>query len=415
MKTAAQPDVAQRLRQEGAERFAALGWPTTRLEEWKYTSLANVAKIQWKEAAHSGAAVESPASLRGSAVVELIFVNGRFAGMTGEHLPGVSIGPLLSNLDAPSVATHLGKHARTTVAMTALNAAHMQDGALIDIADGTALEGFIHLLFIGSGESVWSHPRNLIVAGRASEVTVVETFAGSGRYFTNAVTEIVAGAGAVIDHYKVVCDSDDAFHVATVQIHQQQSSSVTSHSVSIGGALVRNDISGVLAGPGASLTLDGLFVVNGSQHTDTHTLIDHASPNCQSNELYKGVLDGTSRGVFDGRIVVRPDAQKTVSRQENRNLLLSETAIVDSKPTLEIHNDDVKCNHGSTIGQIDDETMFYLRSRGISEDEARALLVLAFASQIVDRMKIEPVREQIRRLLFKRMPGRLPERKDNDR
>jgi Fe-S cluster assembly protein SufD len=197
-----------------------------------------------------------------------------------------------------------------------------------------------------------------------------------------------------------------------VQIHQERSSTVTARSIAIGGALVRNEVNAALAGEGAGLTLDGLFVVSGSQHVDNHTVIDHVKPHCDSLELYKGILDQTSRGIFDGTIIVRPNAQKTNSRQVNRNLLLSESAIIDSKPTLEILNDDVKCSHGSTIGQLNEEALFYLRARGIGEAQARSLLISAFASEIVDRMKIEPVREQIRRAIFRQMPGRLPDRRE---
>ena len=269
----------------------------------------------------------------------------------------------------------------------------------------------MHLLFIGDGDEVWSHPHNVIVAGRAAQLTIVETYAGRGKYFTNAVTEVFAADGAVVDHHKIECESLDAFHIGTLQLRQDRASSVTSHNISIGGALVRNEVNGILNGEGASLTLDGLFAETGSQHIDNHTLIDHVSPRAESHELYKGVLDDNSRGIFDGRIIVRPHAAKTVSRQENRNLLLSETAIVDSKPTLEIHNDDVKCNHGSTIGQIDEEAMFYLQSRGIDASEARTLLTYAFASEIIDRIKVAPVREQVRRVLFERMSAHMPERR----
>jgi Fe-S cluster assembly protein SufD len=225
----------------------------------------------------------------------------------------------------------------------------------------------------------------------------------------------VAGEGAVVDHYKIVRESDDAFHVGTVHIQQSRSSSVTQRNVTVTGKLVRTDITAILAGEGASIVLDGLFVATGSQHVDNHTLIDHVRPHCDSLELYKGILDQSARGIFDGTIIVREGAQKTVSRQTNHNLLLSEKAIVDSKPTLVIHNDDVKCNHGSTIGQLSEEAMFYLRSRGIGEDAARALLVHAFAGEIIDRMKVEPVREQVRRVLFQQMPDRLLERREKPR
>ena len=272
----------------------------------------------------------------------------------------------------------------------------------------------MHLLFLGT-DGRQSSPRNLIVAGRGAQLAVVETYIGSGTYFTNAVTELVVGEGAIVDHYKLELESMDAFHVGTVQIHQERSSSVTARLVALGGAVVRNETNVALAGEGASLVLDGLFVGGGVQHLDNKTVIDHARPHCESIELYKGILDGSARGVFDGRIVVSPGAQKTVARKTNKNLLLSETAIVDSKPTLEIFNDDVKCNHGSTIGQLDEEAMFYLRSRGVGAEEARSMLVFAFASEIVDRMKIEPVREHIRRTMFQSIPGRITQRPEKTR
>jgi Fe-S cluster assembly protein SufD len=253
------------------------------------------------------------------------------------------------------------------------------------------------------------------VAGRGSQITVVESFVGTGKYFTNAVTEIVAGDGAHVDHYKVERESNDAFHVGTVQIHQERSSNVTARCVSLGGGLVRNEVNVALAGEGAGLTLDGLFILADTQHVDNHTVIDHVMPHCDSLELYKGILDDNSRGIFDGTIIVRPDARKTNSRQVNRNLLLSETAIIDSKPTLEIHNDDVKCSHGSTIGQLDEEAMFYLRARGIGESEARSLLIYAFASEVVDRMKVDAVKEQIRGAMFRRIARALPERRSEPR
>jgi Fe-S cluster assembly protein SufD len=386
------------LREEAAERFAKLGWPTPRVEEWRYTNLAPLQKIEWR-VDDSRQSVESSASLAGQAALELVFVNGR-------HVAG-------ENKYRGESEVHIADWERN--ALVALNAANQQDGARIEIPAGTVVEGFIHLLFIGRGDGIWSHPRNTIVVGKNAQVSIVETYVGTGTYFTNSVTEIVADESAVIDHYKIECESRDAFHIGSVFIRQERSSNVTSHNLALGGALARTETHVALAGEGASITLDGLFVGAGSQHLDSRTVIDHLEPHCESFELYKGVLDDNARGVFDGKIIVRPDAQKTVSRQVNRNLLLSETAVVDSKPTLEIHNDDVKCNHGSTIGQIEQEPLFYLRSRGIGEEEARNLLVYAFASELVDRMKIEPVREQIRRALFQTLPQRMPERRGEAR
>lgn len=401
-------DTFTSIREQAAQRFTQLGWPTPRQEEWKYTNVAPIAKIDWKAATGEQALPPvAEVSMRGRAVVELVFVNGRFVERSGDGAQGLRVARLAeeSNEQFAKYADYQNHP------FTALNTSLANDGAFVIAEAGAAIEGFVHLLYIGHGDGIWSHPRNLILAGRGSQLSVVETYAGDGRYFTNAVTEIVAEDGAVVDHYKVECESIDAYHVGTVQIHQERSSSVTAHSVAIGGALVRNEVNAALKGEGSNLVLEGLFIGAGSQHLDNKTVIDHARPHCESLEIYKGILDDNARGIFDGRVIVGIGAQKTVARQTNKNLLLSETAIVDSKPTLEIHNDDVKCNHGSTIGQLAEEPLFYLRSRGISEEEARGMLIYAFASELVDRMNVEPVREVIRRTMFRRMPDRLPERR----
>jgi len=393
---------ARDIREQAAQRFAQLGWPTPQQEEWKYTNVAPIARVPWK---FGDASAPVPHDFRffERAAAEYVFVNGCFVECGGQAAA------LNSGGMAAALQSRYADYMRHP--FTALNTAHAQDGARIEIPDGTVVDGFIHLLFVGDGDEVWSHPRNLIVVGKNAQVTIVETYVGRGKYFTNTVTELVAKEGAVVDHTKVVCESLNAYHVGTLQIHQERASAVVSRTITIGGALVRNEINVALGGEGASITLDGLFTLTGKQHCDNHTVVDHLYPHCDSLELYKGILDQSARGIFDGRIIVRPDAQKTSSRQTNHNLLLSETAIVDSKPTLEIHNDDVKCNHGSTIGQLDEEALFYLRSRGIGEAEARGLLIYAFASEIVDRVKAEPVRELVRRELFRSMPERLPERR----
>jgi Fe-S cluster assembly protein SufD len=394
------------LRAQAAQRFEQLGWPTPRLEDWKYTNLTALSNETFERATKIEHADLTNLTLAARAAAELVFVNGVFA-------PELS-----TNADAFAMTSdvrerHYGRYADyADHAMTALNTANAQDAAFMQF-DRT-LDGFVHVIHFETNGYA-SHPRSLFVVGRGVQVAVVETFAGSGRYFTNAVTEIVAGEGAVVDHYKIECESADAWHVSTTQIHEERAANVTTHAVSIGGAVVRNEVNVALTGEGSSVVLDGLFVLTGKQHVDNHTVVDHARPHCESVELYKGILDQSARGVFDGKIIVRPGAQKTVSRQTNKNLLLSETAIVDSKPQLEISNDDVKCNHGSTIGQLDDEAMFYLRSRGVGEEEARNLLVYAFASEIVDRMKLEPVRELIRRAMFQSLPARLPERRSEGR
>jgi Fe-S cluster assembly protein SufD len=423
LENEAEPARITAMRHEAATRFSAAGLPSAPAEEWKYTSLAALGRVDWRL---SEGPLQNPdthgASLMGRAAAELIFVDGQLVTPLSREVLAASPGVRLLTLEdalatpEPAVDRWFGRLADfQRHPMTALNLALARGGAVLVVEEGVAVDGFIHLLFIGSGSDIMSHPRNLIVCGRNSQVSVVETYVGSGRYFTNAVTEIAASESAVVTHAKLVRESAEAFHIGTTQIHQERSSSVRSHQMSLGGGLVRNEVNVALMGEGASLVLEGLFVLTGREHVDNHTVIDHAMPHCDSQELFKGILDQQSRGIFDGRIIVRKDAQKTNSRQVNRNLLLSESAIVDSKPTLEIHADDVKCNHGSTIGQLDEEAIFYLRARGIDEAEARRFLIDAFASEIIGRLPFEPIREWVRRALFAQMPGRLPDRREEAR
>jgi Fe-S cluster assembly protein SufD len=256
-------------------------------------------------------------------------------------------------------------------------------------------------------EPTLSHPRNLIVAERGSQAAVVETYVGTTGelYFTNAVTEVVLDDAANLDLYKLERESTNAYHVTTTEVRQGRDSRFASHSMTFGGALVRNDLNVRLEAEGAECTLNGLFIGSGTQHLDNHTLIDHAKPHGTSRELYKGIMGGRSRGIFHGKIIVRPDAQKTDAIQTNKNLLLSKEALVNSTPALEIFADDVKCRHGSTIGQLDAGAMFYLRSRGIGEEEARELLVFAFASDVASRIRIAPLRALVEQHLGLRLPG----------
>jgi len=283
----------------------------------------------------------------------------------------------------------------------------MSDGGFIFLPAETALKKIIHLLFISTpeAEATANFPRNLIVVGSGSEATVVESYVGSraGAYFTNAVTEIIAGDHAIVGHYKLQRESGRAFHVASLQVEQSDSSEVSSHSISMGGVLTRNTIRAVMNGEGGELTLNGLYVARDRQHVDNHTSIVHARPRCTSRELYKGILDDRSSGVFTGRIEVRPDAQKTNARQTNKNLLLSTEALVNSTPQLEIFADDVKCTHGATIGRLNEDELFYLRTRGIDEGAARSLLTYAFASDILGMLKFKPLQCQLDLVLLAHM------------
>jgi Fe-S cluster assembly protein SufD len=419
-----QPSWLHQIRKAAIARFAELGFPTTRLEDWKYTSVAPIARCQFEPARQDptgvGAEALAGATLAGVACAELVFVNGHYSWELSavRSLPGaVKAGSLARALaaDHMSLQPYLARHARyDDHAFVALNTAFMRDGACVIVQRGAAIESPIHLVFVsrpsiasrhgGEQTGTVSHPRNLILIGDGSQARIVESYvgAGTGVCFTNAVTEIVGGENAVIDYYRVQLEDHCAFHVSTVQVVLARNAVFRSHAIDVGGALVRNDLNVVLGGEGIDCTLNGLFMVAGSQHVDNHTRIDHVRPHCSSRELYKGILDGQSRGVFNGKIYVHKDAQKTDAKQTNKNLLLSEDAVINTKPQLEIYADDVRCSHGSTIGQLDQDAMFYLRSRGIGSEAARSLLTYAFAAEMLERVEIEPIRARLERLVLTR-------------
>lgn len=412
------------IRRAAVSSFSEIGFPTTRHEEWKYTNVTPVVQIPFKPA---GWELDGPTSetlvrvpFGKVAASQLVFVNGHYSrelSSPGRLPEGIKVESLASALDnkRESVEPHLAQYASyRDNAFVALNTAFMRDGAFVYIPSGEVIEEPVHLLFISAarGEATVSYPRNLIVVGRDSQVKIVESYVGvkSEVYLTNAVTEVVVGEGAVVEHSKLQWENEEAFHIATLQVYQDRSSNFVSHSIALGGALVRNDVNAVLGGEGSECVLNGLYMVTGRQHVDNHTRIDHVRPHCTSRELYKGVLDGKARGVFNGKIYVHKAAQKTDAKQTNKNLLLSEDASVDTKPQLEIHNNDVKCSHGSTIGQLDQDAIFYLRARGIGLEAARSLLTYAFASEIVSRVKIESVRAQLDHLLVTRFQDNPPSR-----
>ena len=398
------------LRREAFARFQELGFPTPHDESWKYTNVAPIARIAWEPAspyAHSSLPVPA-----GGGGVWLAFVNGRWSpALSSSALPeGLVVLSLAEVLrEQPEwLEPHLSKRAAWEKnAFTAWNTAFLEDGAFVRIARGVAVAGPIHLLFLSeqTGAPAVSHPRNVIVAESGAQASVVETYLGEKISLTNSVTEISVGDGASVEHSKVQRESSDAFHVQTIAAGLERGSQFTSHNVALGAALARTDIGVVFEGEGGDCTLNGLFLGGGDQTLDTHTIIDHAKPHCTSRELYKGILDGRSRGVFHGTILVRKDAQKTDAFQTNKNLLLSKDARVHSTPALEIFADDVKCRHGSTIGQLDAAALFYLRSRGIGEEDARALLTWAFASDVAARLTVPEVRAEVERALGLRLPG----------
>lgn len=414
-----EPASVYALRKTALERFAVLGFPTVEQEEWRYTNVSAIARQDFVLPGRTEVSSEKIDPHRLSeAPIELVFINGHFspAHSRNTEQAGAQVRDFSTALHRMPelLSARLGQVADIhDHPFRALNTALMNTGAVIVTDDNAMVDGPIHLLFIttGGAESTPTimNPRNLVIARRGSRVRLVETHVGTGSYFTNAVTELIAEPAAGITHYKVIRESSESFHIASLAVLQERDSSVTSSVITLSGGLVRNEIGVSLAGEGATTTLDGLYVTSGTQHVDNQTVIDHQKPQCTSSEHYKGILAGRSRGIFDGKIIVRKDAQKTNSRQTNNNLVLSEFATVDTKPQLEINNDDVKCSHGSTIGRLDEDALFYLRSRALDEDQARALLTYAFASEIVERLKIPSLQDLLRRELTERLPGRRTE------
>jgi len=417
------PAWLQELRQRGAARFSALGFPTVKDEEWRYTSVAPIANGEFAPAA---AVPLTPAAVDAfpyrAAPHRLVVVNGRFSAelSTVSGLPaGVRAGSLAGavNGDWPGVESpqrFLGAIAEFEGrAFAALNTAHLEDGAYVFVPDGLVVEEPIQVLFVSAGadgRATVSHPRALIVAGERSECRIVETYlGGDSAYFTNAVTEVFVGPGAIVDHYKVQQESVAAFHVASMHVQAARGAVFSSHSFSLGGRLVRNDAIARLDGEGAEVTLNGLYLADGDRLVDNHTTIDHAQPHCPSHEVYKGILGGRARAVFNGKIIVRPDAQKTDAKQTNRALLLSDDALINTKPQLEIFADDVKCTHGAAIGQLDEDAIFYLRARGLTFLEARDILIHAFAGEIIDRVQIDALKEGLEAELYSQLARDLAE------
>jgi Fe-S cluster assembly protein SufD len=400
-------------RRDAFDRFAELGFPTTRDEDWKYTNVASIEKRSFTMPSPSpggvSAAQVNALTLTGAHL--LVFVNGRYdAGLSRFHsLPaGVTLRSLAKALldDPDRLAPQLAGDAGTlATGFDALNAAFWADGACIDLATGTAIEEPIHLLFISTEADAATHLRTVIRCGAGSRASVVEHYVGLDSIvtLTNASTRITVEHGAQIEHCKLQQESGRAFHVGAIHVQQGQGSRFTSCSFALGAVLSRNDITTRLDAEGCDVVLNGLYMADGRQHVDHHTCIDHAKPRGVSREFYRGVLDGAARAVFNGKVIVRPDAQKTDAHQSNRNLLLSEGAEVDTKPQLEIYADDVKCSHGATVGQLDENQIFYLRSRGVDGEAARKLLIHAFAEEIISRCGIAPLRDRLQGLLADRL------------
>jgi Fe-S cluster assembly protein SufD len=389
------------LRETAYARFCAVGFPTTHDEDWRFTNFAQLARTPFRlsrEESVAFAASELDAWRMEGIAARLVFVNSRFAPelTTWGDLPdGVTVSSLYREIvNRPdTVAEHLGRYLNIERdPFCALNTAFAEDGAYVHIRRGVVVKQPIHLLFVSTASEApaMTHPRNLIVVEEQGEASILEEYVSIGDAvpaFSNAVTELVAGKSATVDHILIEREHRETLSVSTLRIEQARDSNVASHSLLLGGGLVRNNVHPVLSGDGGECLINGLFIGSGRQHLDNYMLVEHASPHCVSRQFYNGILDDHAHGVFHGRIVVHKDAQKTDAKQTNRNLLLNDDAQIDTKPQLEIYADDVKCTHGATIGQIEEDALFYLRSRGIGEVEARQLLLEGFAGECLNRIK----------------------------
>lgn len=414
----AQPPWLFPLRKAGIARFAELGFPTLKHEDWRFTNVAPIAKLPFKPV------LEAPApDLSRDALVEfpfaklpgtrLVFVNGHFAAdlsTTPGQANGIKVGNLAAALTAESalVEKHLGRQVRTEDnVFAALNNAFFQDGGFVYVPAGQSVPEPVQFLFINTikDAGATTHPRNLVIAERDAKMTVIESYVSlaCAPTFTNAVTEFVLGDHAAVEHCKFQDESVEAFHIASLHSHLGHKVNFSSHSIATGARLSRNNLRTTLDGEHIEAVLNGVYLTNGDQLADHYMIVDHAKPNCASHEYFNGILAGKSKGVFHGRILVRPDAQKTDAKQTNKNLLLSDDASADTKPQLEIYADDVKCTHGATIGQLNDESIYYLRSRGIGLENARRMLIHAFAGEIIDRVKHDALREELDALVWDRL------------
>ncbi len=414
-KTANDPRWLRELRDAGFARFSSVGFPTTRDEDWRFTSVAPIVRTQFTlpdgKSHHVGALAELSLAV---AAARLVFVDGKYApelSSTGSLPQGATVTSLRSAISQrpEELSRHLGRYLDIQRdAFCALNTAFLDDGAYIHIPRGAVIADPIYLLYIatpGAGPTM-THPRNLIVVEDEGQAVIVEDYLSHGSQqaaFTNAVTELVAGANSTVAHMLIECEHLESYNVSTLRIEQARSANVSSHSMLLGGALVRNNVHPVLAGEGGECLINGLFIGGGRQHLDNYMLVEHKSPHCASRQFYNGILDEHAHGVFHGRIIVHKDAQRTDAKQTNRNLLLSDDAQIDTKPQLEIYADDVKCTHGATIGQIEDDALFYLRSRGLGEKAARRMLLEAFAGEFLEKVRPDTVRAYARRAMDRRL------------
>jgi Fe-S cluster assembly protein SufD len=408
-RSASGPSWLEELREAGIASFEALGFPSHKNEAWKFTSVEPISSQSFVHANGAARSLDANEILSRSFVdaesCRLVFINGVYApefSRTQDLPAGVRVQSLAKMVrqNDDFLSAHLGRYARHQHdAFAALNTAFVEDGAVIIVPERCRFTQPVYLVFasVAGERQVMSHPRILILLGAASEAKIVESYIGlnSGTYFCNALTELIGGRDSLIEHYRLQQEGDAGLHVGTLEAELERGCQLTAHGVTLSGSLVRNNVHVVLDGEGAACVLNGLYLGDKRQHIDNYTEIEHAKPRASSLELYKGILDGSSHGVFNGKIIVHKDAQKSDARQTNKNLLLSANAAVNTKPQLEIYADDVKCSHGSTIGQLDADALFYLRTRGLGLEEARSILSFAFASDVVARIKIDSLRQRL--------------------
>jgi Fe-S cluster assembly protein SufD len=418
--TAEGPEWLEPIRRAAMERFARTGFPRARDEEWRFTPIAPIVQGTWRPASDNTPELSrahlAPFLFGHTDWTTLVFVNGVFSdalSSIGSLPAGVRVGSLAEALrsDGGLLHPHLTRHALIEGSpFTALNTAFFVEGGLVHLAANVDLSAPVHLLFVttvDAGGAV-AHPRTLIVVDRGARASIIEsyvTLAHGQSYWTNSVTEVAVGAGAWVEHTRIQRESESAYHVGLTHVDQQRDSHYRSFSLAMGGALARHNLHVRLNDENIETLMYGLYLTRGEQVTDNHTAIYHDQPNCRSWEVYKGILDGRSRAVFNGKVFVKPEAQKTDAKQTNRNLLLSDDARVNTKPQLEIFADDVKCTHGATVGRLDEVARFYARSRGIPAAAADRLLTYAFAAEVVDEVALAPVREELDRLVLDRLGG----------
>jgi Fe-S cluster assembly protein SufD len=421
--TAEGPEWLEPVRRAAMDHFARTGFPTAREEEWRFTPVSPIAQATWRSGGVGGiedVAREqlTPFVFGHSEWCTLVFVNGEYApalSSPGSLPEGVLVANLADALRNGSgteiLERHLTRYARIEESpFTALNTAFLRDGGLIHVPAGTDLPHPVNLVFVTTPDAAGAviHPRNLVIVERNSRASLVEsyvTLAPGARYWTNPVTEVWTGANSWVEHTRIQRESEAAFHVATTQVEVSRDSHYRSFSMAMGANLARHNLNARLGDQNSEALLYGLYITHGNQVVDNHTVLYHDHPNCHSWEVYKGILDGHSHAVFNGKVFVKPEAQKTDAKQTNRNLVLSDHAKVDTKPQLEIFADDVRCTHGATVGQLDEMALFYAQSRGLPAEEARRVLTYAFAAEVIDEVSLQPVRDELNRLVLRRLNG----------